>query len=60
MFPSTNWLTSSSGPRASPQKFEFVKCWKPIRNAVIHDYTHAAAKTSGADGTGGMHVLRDI
>jgi hypothetical protein len=34
--------------------------WLGYTSARHHDYTHAADKTSGADGTDGIHVLRDI
>jgi hypothetical protein len=34
--------------------------WLGYTSARHHDYTHSPDKTSGADGTDGMHVLRDI
>ncbi|HXI41331.1 MAG TPA: DUF1552 domain-containing protein [Bryobacteraceae bacterium] len=34
--------------------------WLGYTSARHHDYTHAPEKTAGADGTDGMHVLRDI
>ena len=34
--------------------------WLGYTSARHHDYTHAGEKTSGADGTDGTHVLRDI
>jgi hypothetical protein len=34
--------------------------WLGYTSARHHDYTHSGEKTSGADGTDGMHVLRDI
>jgi hypothetical protein len=34
--------------------------WLGYTSARHHDYTHAGDKTSGADGTDGTHVLRDI
>jgi hypothetical protein len=34
--------------------------WLGYTSARHHDYTHAADKTSGADGADGIHVLRDI
>src|SRR5258708_38689454 len=34
--------------------------WLGYTSARHHDYAHSADKTSGADGTDGMHVLRDI
>ena len=34
--------------------------WLGYSSARHHDYTHSPDKTSGADGTDGMHVLRDI
>jgi hypothetical protein len=34
--------------------------WLGYTSARHHDYTHSADKTSGADGTDGIHVLRDI
>jgi hypothetical protein len=47
--------------------FMLTKCqsltrfpWLGYTSARHHDYTHAEGKTSGADGTDGTHVLRDI
>jgi hypothetical protein len=34
--------------------------WLGYSSSRHHDYTHSPDKTSGADGTDGMHVLRDI
>jgi hypothetical protein len=34
--------------------------WLGYSSARHHDYTHSPDKTSGADGTDGMHVLRNI
>ena len=34
--------------------------WLGYSSARHHDYTHSPDKTAGADGTDGIHVLRDI